>query len=158
MRSGWQLEPRWHKPSPHRWSLSPHRASWHRGCPSPPCLQRTTQVNTQAQAPWIQKIKWVKIFLNCPCYIWNVKYMHFFEDINSWHCVFMLKWRFELWLFILLSSLRVSADECRHYCFTRSGITWRLVANQCVHMATAAGCFPATTTTANTTTTAAATT
>uniref|UniRef100_A0A1A8R3E4 Myocyte enhancer factor 2D n=1 Tax=Nothobranchius pienaari TaxID=704102 RepID=A0A1A8R3E4_9TELE len=41
--SGWQLEPRWHNPSPRRWCLSPHRASWLKGCPSPPSPQRTTQ-------------------------------------------------------------------------------------------------------------------
>ena len=57
-----------------------------------------------------------------------------------------------------LSSLRVPVDERRHHCFTRSGLTWQLVANQCVHMATAATTATTTTTaatTANTTTTAA---
>ena len=56
----------------------------------------------------------------------------------------------------ILCPLRVPADQCRHHCSTRSGVTWWLVANQRVHMA-AAGCFPANTATTATTAAAATT-
>jgi len=49
---------------------------------------------------------------------------------------------------MFVSPVRVPADQRRHHCSTRSGVTWRLAAHQCVVMATAAGCFPATTATA----------
>lgn len=54
------------------------------------------------------------------------------------------------------SSLRVPADQRRHYSFTCSGFTWHLVASQCVYMATA-DCFPATAAAATTAATTTAT-
>lgn len=43
----------------------------------------------------------------------------------------------------LLTSCRLPADQRRHHCVARSSITWGLVADRCVDLATAAGSFPA---------------
>lgn len=134
-RSGSQQELRWLKLSPHRWYLWPRRASLHRGCPSPPCPQRTTQVSRTRK-------------------FWEQKYLNRITEFKT----YLREYVGEGCDFYPLSSLRVPADQRGHHCFTRSGITWWLVANQCVHMATAAGCFSATPATATTTASTATTT